>query len=505
MNVTNIDWVIAAVFIVFLMMGGGICARFIKNVADWTVGGRKMRVFLGLGTGSAEGVGLISLAMGTELGFTKGFSYLVLTILFMTVVPIVYGCTGFVIKRYREAKVVTVPEYAQRRYSKGVRVATGFALSVAGVLNVAIFPIIASQFLTYFLGVPEGATILGFPFIPALMTILIAIALFFAYVGGMVSLIVTNFIQYVIIAFVIIVVTWFVVADVGIMTFHETVNTNMGEAGYNLFKAGSFGAIYFIWIILQQILGFPAFAPNMQKIASTDNSGTARWMTSLSMIFNTSRQPFLLLWGIAALAVMGSQVPEGMDAGLYPKIAGAIYLGNVIPPVLFGVVVAAMLAAFISTVDSYILTWSTVIVNDIICPFVPRKVSERAHLWLLRMMVAAIAIFIFIFGIAYKPAQSLLDYIFLTGTMMLGAGILMIGGFYWKRASTAGAYAAVVFCFAIPVANIVINYFSGEGNSIPAQYFGLGAIISAILVFVIFSLLIPSRNKGNKVQEGVAL
>jgi len=86
-----------------------------------------------------------------------------------------------------------------------------------------------------------------------------------------------------------------------------------------------------------------------------------------------------------------------------------------------------MLAAFISTVDSYILTWSTVIVNDIICPLVPRKVSERAHLWLLRMMVAAIAVFIFVFGIAYKPAQSLLDYIFLTGTMMLGAGILMIG------------------------------------------------------------------------------
>jgi len=373
------------------------------------------------------------------------------------------------------------------------------------VLNVAIFPIIASQFLTYFLGVPEGMTILGFPFVPTLMAILIGIALFFAYVGGMVSLIVTNFIQYVIIAFVIIIVTWLVVADVGIMAFHETVNTNMGEAGFNLFKAGSYGPIYFIWLILQLIVGFPAFAPNMQKIASTDNVKTAKWMTSLSMIFATSRGPFLLLWGIAALAVMGSQIPEGMEAGLYPKIAGAIYLGNLIPPILFGVVVAAMLAAFISTVDSYILTWSTVIVNDIICPLVPRKVSERTHLWLLRIMAAAIAIFLFLFGIVYKPAQSLLDYVLLTGTMMLGAGILMIGGLYWKRASTAGAYAAVIFCFTIPVANIVINYFAGEGKTIPAQYFGLGAIISAVLVFVVFSLLIPSCNKEDKLQEGVVL
>src|SRR3989338_706919 len=100
-------------------MGGTICAKFIKNVADWTVGGRKMRTFLGLGTGNAEGTCIISLAMGTELGFTKGFSFLGLSILWMTVIPIVFGCTGFVIKRFREAKVVTVPEYAQRRYSKG--------------------------------------------------------------------------------------------------------------------------------------------------------------------------------------------------------------------------------------------------------------------------------------------------------------------------------------------------------------------------------------------------
>ena len=49
MNATNIDWVIAAVFLGFLMMGGGICARFIKmwRTGQWVDG--KCVFFSGLG------------------------------------------------------------------------------------------------------------------------------------------------------------------------------------------------------------------------------------------------------------------------------------------------------------------------------------------------------------------------------------------------------------------------------------------------------------------------
>ncbi len=501
MNATNIDWIITGIFMVLLTIGGYACKFLIKSTADWTVAGRNMRKFLGLSTGTAEGIGLMSLALATELGFTSGFSYIGFSIINILVVPVVFGLTGFVINRYREAKVVTVPEYAERRYSKGVRVTTAGVLAFAGILNLAIFPIIASQFLTHFLNAPSHVDVLGLhlPFVPLLMAGLIGLALLFAYAGGMVSVILTDYIQSVIIAVAVFIITWLAVKEVGFGTIHETINTNFGEGGYNPFVSKSFGPIFLIWIVLQQILGFPSFAPQMQKLAATDNARTARQMTILQWLFAQGRGLMMLVWGVAALAVFGSVASGGIDAGLYPKVVGAIYLGQLIPPVIFGFVLAGMLAAFISTVDSYLLTWSTVLVNDVISPVIRKPLTPKGHLWLLRIFVALIAILIYLFGIVYQPTESLLEFIILTGTMMLGSGIILIGGLYWQRASKAGAYAAVIFCCVIPVVNLILKRTAENGEAFRAQDFGLGAIIIGILVFVLFSVIIPDKKKREEI------
>ena len=74
MNITTIDWVIAAVFLAFLAFGGIVCRFFIHGVSDYVVAGRHMRKFLGLSTNSAEGIGIITLILITELGFSSGLS-----------------------------------------------------------------------------------------------------------------------------------------------------------------------------------------------------------------------------------------------------------------------------------------------------------------------------------------------------------------------------------------------------------------------------------------------
>ncbi len=495
MNAANIDWIIAGIFMVFLAIGGYACRFFIKSAADWTVAGRNMRKFLGLSTARAEGMGLVSLALATEIGFTSGFSYVGLSIIAITVVPILYGGTGFVINRYREAKVVTVPEYAQRRYSKGVRIVTAGILTFAGILNLAIFPIIASQFLTYFLNTQPHVDVMGLhlPFVPLIMAGLIGLALLFAYAGGMVSVVLTGYIQSVMMAIAIFIITWLVIRQVGFDGIHKTINSNFGEGGYNPFVSDYFGPVFLIWIVLQVILGFPSFAPQMQKLASTDNARTARQMTMIQSLFASGGSLMIVVWGVAALAVLGPVASGGIDSGLYPKVVGAIYLGQLIPPVLFGFVLAGMLGAFISVVDSYLLTWSTVLVNDVISPLVRKPLTPKSHLWLLRICVAVIAILIYLFGIVYQPTETLLEFIILTGTMMLGSGILLIGGLYWKRASKAGAYAAVIFCAIIPIVNLILKRTAENGEVFRAQDFGLGAIILAVLFFVLFSVLFPDK------------
>ena len=76
MNATNLDWLIAGLFLVFLTVGGVFCRRFIRSVADWTVAGRHMRKYLGLSSGSAEGIGIATVAAMLEPGFKTGLSYI---------------------------------------------------------------------------------------------------------------------------------------------------------------------------------------------------------------------------------------------------------------------------------------------------------------------------------------------------------------------------------------------------------------------------------------------
>ena len=66
---------------------------------------------------------------------------------------------------------------------------------------------------------------------------------------------------------------------------------------------------------------------------------------------------------------------------------------------------------------------------------------------------------------------------------------------YWKRASKAGAYAAVIFCIIIPIVNLILKRVVDDRSQIRAQDFGLGAIILAILVFMLLSLVFPDKKK----------
>ena len=502
MNLTLLDGSIALVFLVVLTFGGLFCRRYIKNAADWTVAGRNMGVFLGLSSGSAEGLGLISIAFIAERAFTDGWAFVHISIIGIVITGGLFGACGFMTNRFRQAKVVTVPEYSQRRYSKGLRITLGFILGTSGVLNMAIFPVIGSQFLVHYMGIPSTVSVfaVSVPVVPLMMGLLMALALLFAYCGGMVSVILTDFIQSVIIAFVVIIVTVLVIKDVSFTQLNECVVSNYGQGGFNPFRSQNIGVVFIIWIILQQFFGYAAFAPQMQRIAATDSPKTAQRMVLWAALFSQGKNLMIVFWGIGALAVLGFNAPEGMEPGLYTKVAGAIYLGKLLPIGLFGIALSGMVAAFISTVDSYLLTNATLLVNDVICPLCSKHPSPRVHIWLLRIMVALIAIFLYWFGFIYQPAESLFEWITVTGTMMLGSGIILIGGLYWKRGSTAGAYAAVISCCLIPFLNLILVRVL-ETYPIRSQDASLAGIILALILYVTVSLAFPEKHLIQKKGE----
>ena len=77
-----------------------------------------------------------------------------------------------------------------------------------------------------------------------------------------------------------------------------------------------------------------------------------------------------------------------------------VFLGRILPAGLVGLITAAMIAAFMSTHDSYFLCWSSVITNDIIVPL-KGELPQRSRVLLTRVIIFLIGVTIFIVSFAF--------------------------------------------------------------------------------------------------------
>jgi SSS family solute:Na+ symporter len=193
---------------------------------------------------------------------------------------------------------------------------------------------------------------------------------------------------------------------------------------------------------------------------------------------------------------MGAVVPQGQDPEKYYRVVSAIYLGQNMPMVIKGFALAGMIAAFVSTVDSYFLAWASIVVNDIICPMRKKTMSPKQHIWTLRLTIALIAVFLYFFGVLYTPSESILAYITVTGAMFLGVGIIMIGGLYWKRSTTPAAYVSVLICCIIPMIDLIAKQVLRADYPLKGPHSSFIGIVCGLVFFVVISMVTKRNDKA---------
>ena len=116
--------------------------------------------------------------------------------------------------------------------------------------------------------------------------------------------------------------------------------------------------------------------------------------------------------------------------------------------------------------------------------------SPREHIWLLRIIIICIGVFLYFWGVYFvdNVNTTILDYILLTGTMFTGAAIAMLAGLYWKRANTAGAYAATLVGMIFPMIDLTLRRTNVQYYKLNPQQAGMITIATAVLLFVILSV-----------------
>jgi len=518
MKATLLDWIIVGIFTFGLISVGYITRRFTKGVADFTVAGRKLRVWLGLSATSAEGIAIASIVTIAQQGYLHGFAYVwLITFTLLICVPLI-GIYGFGIKRYRATGVQTLPQYYEMRYSRGVRILAGIAIVVGGILNMAIFPIIAAQFFTAFLGLPDTLVIASIVLktTTIVMIFIIGLALFFVLTGGFVTVVVTNYIQAIIMSVAIFAVTYLAIDHISpgnptasLKHIQDSLLTAVGEGAFNPLAQGGYGIVWILFFIASNIYGTLAFPPSLMMTSGAESPETARKMYLIRVVINNGRLLCLLLWGVAALAVMGTNMPAGIDAESYQRTLAPRYLNMITPPIIIGITLAGLLFAEIGTTSGYILSWCSIIVNDVICSMRKRPFTSKQHILLLRLTFIGVAVFLFLWGLYYKPTESVLTYVYLTGAIFTGAGIISFYGLYWKRTSTLAAYLTLIICMVVPLADILlkqnwdsVSFLKAWRPSYPlkGEESGLLAIVLSMVVIHIVSYF--SKEKSQFVDYG---
>jgi SSS family solute:Na+ symporter len=511
-NFTQLDWVIVVVYLGVSILIGIWANRFVGQLSGYLVAGRTLRIRLALATMTGTELGLVTVMYVAELGYTKQFASLYLAVIEVTGLAVI-GLTGLVIYRLRQEAVMTVPEYYQRRYTQTVRVVGAVMMVLAGVLNMGVFLKAGSLFLVGVTGLEDPMAL------KLIMTGLLLLVLFYTVLGGMVSVVITDLLQFLVLGVGSLVVSGYVINELGGVDglWKLTETTYVDPFSYDnpvTDKVDDDGIGPWMltaqWMTLSiAVMLWPA---TISRTLAVKSPSVARRLYLFSTIPFLARRTLPALWGIGAFAFfalhtdLGNDFQTQVDAkSLSTLSAMPLYLAKIIPTGLLGLVTAAMLAAFMSTHDSYLLCWSGVVAQDIVAPLCG-GLSDRDSVLVTRVSIVVIGAFLLFWGLWYEVGQELWNYLAITGTVYLsGALPVIVGGLYWRRASSAGALVALV-CGLIGVCGlpkvidaINMNLFPDpDGFQVFPALMMLITMITPTLVFIPVSLLVPDRQPAAK-------
>lgn len=494
---TNFNWLldgsIVGLYLLVTMAAGLYVRKYVGKVDDFLVAGREMNVYLGIASLAATEFGIVTCMYTAEAGYKYGFAGATPGIA-MALSMLVIGYTGFCIKPLRDSGVITIPQLIEKQFGPRVRWAAGVVIVLGGLLNMGVFLRIGGQFLVTIVGLKVTSFDLwGFQigYLEAMMTVLLVGVATYTILGGMLSVLITDFLQFVVMSVGLIAVTLLVLVYIGWDKIVTTVETNYGAGGFNPFVHPDLGWPYVLFQVMLNFAAVLTWQTTIARVLAAKDSMTGQKIYVRTSFFFVCRFLIPGIWGIAALATLG-QVTNTLDA--MPT-----FLSTFVPIGLMGLCVAAMLAADMSTDSSYMLTWGSVIYNDIMAPFRKTAWSEKKGILINRMIVAVIGIFLLFYGLWYPLEGDVWTYLGITGTIYLASiSVLLIAACYWKGANSWGAFGSIFFAAAIPVAFLILEKTPATrdmAKQIGPYYSGIAAYVCSAVAMVLFSMIKP-RNAG---------
>ncbi len=396
--------------------------RRTRNESDYWIAGGRLGWFLGGATLAATHA-----SAGTYIG-TVGvihavgweFAWLVLFI------PLSYWfMAGALAPRFARTRELTLPAFLERRYySRRAR-----ALA-AVVILIATTVYIQAQVLA---GGLIAQTVFGIP--PTWgMAVFTVILLAYTAVGGMVAVVWTDLVQLVVMvvgALIAVPMVWRILD--GPAALFAAVETLRPDA----FAFGQLPGLLLFTMGISFLLGGIATPEKLVRLHAMRDQRSIRRGLLLAMAVASGVNLLVFLLALAAMGLF-PVLPSG-DLAM-PLIASAA-----LPPVLGTILLAAIVSAIMSTVDSLLLVAGSALAHDILGALRPGA-SDRARLAAARLgilLVGAAPLVLILSGVGEGDLVQFI-VLFFTAIMASAFFVPVVVGVYWRRLTREGAVAAMV-------------------------------------------------------------
>ncbi len=457
-----LDWLVIILPLIIILTVGILTHRHMKSVAHFVSGGRVGgRYLLAVAKGEMQ-AGAVVFVAGWEIFSRAGF------------VPswwgwitgpvgLILAIFGFVIYRFRETRAMTLAQFFEMRYSRNFRLFTGILGFVAGAINFGIIPAVGARFIVYYLQFPPEMYI-GSWIIPTyipLMGIFLAISLTLTISGGLITLMVTDCLEGIFSQLAYI----FIIAGVLLMISWGEMSSVIGfrppnESMVNPFDAWNV-ADFNLWYVLMGVFLGTYGTMAWQNSSAYNSAGAtpheARMGGLLGRWRESGKGVVVSLLAIAALTYLGhpdfaaqsAAARESIDAISNPQIQTQmripVALSHMLPIGIKGALCAVLLLGIFGGDSTHLHSWGGILAQDVILPRLKKNPSPEQHIKLLRGCITGVAIFAFLFGAFFRQTEYIVMWWAVTTAVYVGgAGAAIIGGLYWKKGTSAGAWASII-------------------------------------------------------------
>lgn len=459
------------VYMLGMLLIGLAAYKRTSDLEDYMLGGRGLGpIVTALSAGAADMSGWLLLGLPGSMylaGLSAGWIVVGLTIgayfNWLYVAPR--------LRTYTEVSnnSITIPDFLENRFKDGSRILR----IVSAVVIIVFFTFYTSS------GMVSGGVLFETAFGMNYTTGVIisaGIVLIYTSAGGFLAVSWTDAVQGLIMVIALLLVPAVAIANLGGpgITFES-----ISAIDPTLLKVFEGTTVIGIISLLAWGLGYfgqPHIIVRFMAITSVKEIKSARRIGISWMIFSVCGAMFTGLVGIAYL--------NGIGQPLTAKTAETVFIvlaENLFPSVIVGFLLAAILAAVMSTISSQLLVTSSALTEDIYKAFFKKNASDKELVNVGRLAVVGVSVVAFL--LALNPSDTILN---LVGYAWAGFGAafgpVILLSLYWKRMTKWGALAGMVAGAVTVIVWEMIESMGDVYEIIPGFIVGLLAIIIVSLL-----------------------